>query len=113
MIVRIWEAKVLPRLVDEFCAKLDAEVVPALRDTDGFEGAELLRSVTDDDHRVLVVTRWRDVAAVQAYAGPMWRIRPVWAEGELGYLEHPPSVSHFEPVVVHRGLDEAQPVGSP
>jgi hypothetical protein len=111
MIIRIWEAQVAPRRVDEFCAKLAAEVVPALRDTDGFEGAELLRSVTELDHRVLVLTRWRDEAAVQAYAGPMWRIRPVWAEGEFGSLEHPPSVSHFEPVALQRDL--AMPVGSP
>ncbi|MDH6125644.1 antibiotic biosynthesis monooxygenase [Kitasatospora sp. GP82] len=98
MIVRIWEAKVLPRRNDEFCAMLAAEVFQSLDGADGFEGAELLRSVSEDDHRVLVITRWRDEAAVRAYAGPMWRIRPVWAEGEFGYLEHPPTVWHFAPI---------------
>ncbi|GAA1153411.1 heme-degrading monooxygenase HmoA [Kitasatospora gansuensis] len=111
MIVRIWEAQVAPRRVDEFCTRLCDEVLPALRDTDGFEGAELLRSVTELDHRVLLLTRWRDEAAVRAYAGPMWRIRPVWAEGEFGYLEHPPTVSHFRPTLLQR--DRSAPVGSP
>ncbi|GAA2994150.1 hypothetical protein GCM10020229_03300 [Kitasatospora albolonga] len=96
MIVRIWEAQVVPRRRDEFCTRLTEVVIPALDGTDGFEGAELMRSVSELDHRVLVVTRWRDEAALRAYAGTMWRIRPVWAEGEFGFLEHPPSVSHFE-----------------
>jgi hypothetical protein len=42
-----------------------------------------------------MITRWRDEDALRAYAGPMWRIRPVWAEHELNYLEHPPTVHHF------------------
>ena len=33
-----------------------------------------------------------------SYAGPMWRIRPVWAEGELRYLVHPPEVTHYRPL---------------
>ncbi|MFJ8041769.1 antibiotic biosynthesis monooxygenase family protein [Kitasatospora sp. NPDC096147] len=96
MIVRIWEAQVVPARREEFCARLADEVIPALDGTDGYQGAELLRSVSALDHRVLVVTRWRDEAALRAYAGTMWRIRPVWAEGEFGFLEHPPSVAHFE-----------------
>ncbi|GAA0690598.1 hypothetical protein GCM10010193_51200 [Kitasatospora atroaurantiaca] len=98
MIIRIWSAPVVPRKLDEFCAVLTGQVLTEFGDTDGFEGVELLRSVNEDDHRVLVVTRWRDEEAVRGYAGPMWRIRPVWAEGELGYLEHPPRVAHFRPV---------------
>ncbi|GAA2247521.1 MULTISPECIES: antibiotic biosynthesis monooxygenase family protein [Kitasatospora] len=98
MIVRIWEAQVTPERADEFCAKLVTEVLSGLDRADGFGGAELMRSATDTDHRILVITRWRDEAAVRAYAGPMWRIRPVWAEGEFGFLRHPPTVSHFIPV---------------
>lgn len=98
MIVRIWEAQVAPDRLEEFCAKLVNESIPALGAIDGFLGGELLRSVTDGDHRVLVLARWRDEAAIRAYAGPMWRIRPVWAEGEFRNLEHPPVVSHFTPV---------------
>ena len=98
MIVRVWEAQVIPSRADAFCAALLGGPLPDIRSVDGCIGAELLRSVGDGDHRVMVVTRWQDEAALRAYAGPMWKIRPVWAEGELGYLEHPPSVSHFVPI---------------
>ncbi|MFC9331459.1 antibiotic biosynthesis monooxygenase family protein [Kitasatospora sp. NPDC057015] len=98
MIVRIWAAQVLTGHVDEFCALLAAEVLPGLAQADGCLGGELLRSMTDDGHRVLVVTRWRDEDALRGYAGPMWRIRPVWAEGELRYLAHPPEVTHYRPL---------------
>ncbi|WP_158835458.1 antibiotic biosynthesis monooxygenase family protein [Streptomyces sp. NRRL S-350] len=95
MIVRIWAGQVLAGRIEEFCAHLCAEVIPQLGRTDGCLGGELLRSVTEDGHHVLVVSRWRDEAALLGYAGPMWRIRPVWSEGELCYLAHPPQVSHF------------------
>ena len=98
MIVRMWEAHVTPDRVDEFCAQLTDRSIPALATLDGFLGAELLRSVSEEDHRVVVLARWRDEAAIRAYAGAMWRIRPVWAEGEFRNLEHPPVVSHFSPV---------------
>ncbi|MFE6052364.1 antibiotic biosynthesis monooxygenase family protein [Kitasatospora sp. NPDC056446] len=95
MIVRIWAGQVLAGRIEEFCAHLAAQVIPELGRTDGCLGGELLRSVSEDGHRVLVVSRWRDEAALRGYAGPMWRIRPVWSEGELRYLAHPPEVTHF------------------
>jgi Antibiotic biosynthesis monooxygenase len=95
MIVSIWEAQVAPRMAAELCALLRAEVLPKLVGLDGYLGGELLRSVPDSTHRVLVVTRWRDEEALRGYAGPLWTMRPVWTETELGYLEHPPEVSHF------------------
>ncbi|MCX5209003.1 antibiotic biosynthesis monooxygenase [Kitasatospora sp. NBC_00240] len=98
MIVRIWAAQVLAGHVDEFCALLVSDVLPGLAEAEGCLGGEVLRSMTDDGHRVLVVTRWRDEAALRGYAGPMWRIRPVWAEGELRYLGHPPEVTHYRPL---------------
>ncbi|MCG6495331.1 antibiotic biosynthesis monooxygenase family protein [Kitasatospora sp. A2-31] len=98
MIVRIWAGQVMAEHIEEFCSVLLSQVIPQLGERDGCLGGELLRSVSDDGHRVLVVSRWRDEEALRGYAGPMWRIRPVWSEGELRYLAHPPEVSHFMPV---------------
>lgn len=95
MIVRIWAGQVLAGRLEEFCAHLAAQVLPQLGRTDGCLGGELLRPVSEEERRVLVVTRWRDEEALRGYAGPMWRIRPVWSEGELSYLAHPPEVTHF------------------
>jgi hypothetical protein len=97
VIVRIWEAWVAPDLADKFCATLTTEVMPTLDDVDGCLGAELLRSIDVDEVRVLMVSRWRDEAALRGYAGPMWRVRPVLAEEELPYLLKPPQVCHYEP----------------
>ncbi|MFJ2866555.1 antibiotic biosynthesis monooxygenase family protein [Kitasatospora sp. NPDC087314] len=98
MIVRIWTGQVLAGRIEEFCVLLTTQVIPQLGRTDGCLGGELLRSVTEDGHRVLVLSRWRDEEALRGYAGPMWRIRPVCSEGELCYLAHPPVVTHFMPI---------------
>jgi hypothetical protein len=95
MIVRIWEAQVAPKMVPEFCAVLQAQVMPQLVGLDGYLGGELLRSIPDSTHRVLVVTRWRDEESLRGYAGPMWEMRPVWPEDQFDYLDHPPAVAHF------------------
>lgn len=100
MIVRVWEAWVAPGRADDFCAVLASDVMPQLDDVDGCLGAELLRSLSAEpaaDVRVLMISRWRDEAAVRGYAGRMWRVRPVLAEAELPYLLRAPQVSHFEP----------------
>ncbi|MER7849463.1 antibiotic biosynthesis monooxygenase family protein [Kitasatospora sp. NPDC096077] len=100
MIVRIWAGQVTADRIEEFCAHLVSQVIPQLGRTDGCLGGELLRSVSEGGHRVLVVSRWRDEEALRGYAGPMWRIRPVWSEGELHYLKHPPEVTHFMPIAM-------------
>ncbi|GAA2089616.1 hypothetical protein GCM10009759_12570 [Kitasatospora saccharophila] len=112
MIIRIWEAQVAPHRAEDFCARLASTVLPGLGRWDGFLGGELLRACSAEDHRVQMITRWRDEEALRAYAGPMWRIRPVWSEGELHELEHPPTVVHFHSL---RRLDAAPglPVGQP
>lgn len=50
----------------------------AVDHADGFEGFELLRP-TDDRTTWLVVTRWRDEAAFEA-----WRTSPAFAHGHQG-----------------------------
>ncbi|MFF7636201.1 antibiotic biosynthesis monooxygenase family protein [Kitasatospora sp. NPDC008050] len=95
MIVRIWEARVAPKLVTEFCAVIQSEMLPQLAGLDGCLGGELLRSLPGGPHRVLVVTRWRDEEALRGYAGPAWAKRPVWSDEQQTYLEQPPEVAHF------------------
>ncbi|WP_329571384.1 antibiotic biosynthesis monooxygenase family protein [Kitasatospora sp. NBC_01266] len=95
MIIRIWEARVAPKQMSELCAVIQSEMLPELAGLDGYLGGELLRSLPDSAHRVLVVTRWRDEEALRAYAGPAWTKRPIWSQTEPSYLEQPPEVAHF------------------
>ena len=65
----------------------------AVDDQDGFEGFELLKP-TDDRTTWLVVTRWRDQAAFDA-----WVSSPAFAHGhrsEGGGGEKPPVAVHSE-----------------
>ncbi len=65
---------------DELAQRFAARV-GAVDHADGFEGFELLRP-TDDRDQWLVVTRWRDEAAFQA-----WVSSPDFAEGHRSAAE--------------------------
>lgn len=68
----------------EELAKRFAARAGAVDHADGFEGFELLRP-TDEQSRWLVVTRWRDEAAFQA-----WVSSPAFAHGHRGASEPSP-----------------------
>jgi len=98
MIVRILQLDVRPDRMDRFL-----EIGPA-RVRQGIEGAEGLLSVeilwpTDDRSGVVVISRWRNEEAIAAWAGPMWRMRPVRIDTDLAdYLAHSSRVSHYVPL---------------
>ena len=68
-------ALTVPAEMGEEVARRFAERVGAVDGSEGFEGFELLRP-TDDRTTWLVVTRWRDDAAFEA-----WRSSPSFAHG--------------------------------
>jgi heme-degrading monooxygenase HmoA len=76
-------------------------------DQDGFEGFELLRP-TDDRTTWLVVTRWRDEAAFDA-----WATSPAFAHGHrsAGGSQAPGAGGGAEGKVAEGG-DSAGPVGT-
>lgn len=82
MITRMWEARAADAdaLAEAMLAGLPAGA-------DGYAGGEVYRSL-DQPGRVVVVTHWRDEAALAAYAGD---VPARLVEGE-------PRVWHFEPV---------------
>jgi heme-degrading monooxygenase HmoA len=97
VIARMWEARALPGRLDEL-VELVAGAWPALRAADGFAGGDLYRADSDTDPRLVLVTRWRDAAALAAAAGPGWRDTPVPLPGEERLHARPPHVWHFTPV---------------
>jgi heme-degrading monooxygenase HmoA len=64
-------------------ARRFAKRAGAVDDAEGFEGFELLQP-TDDRDVWLVVTRWRDTAAFEAWVGS-----PAFAHGHRGAGGHP------------------------
>lgn len=69
----------------------------AVDSADGFEGFELLKP-TDDRTQWLVITRWRDDAAFEA-----WTSSPAFAHGHRSEQERQGEAAH-KPVGVHSEL---------
>jgi hypothetical protein len=93
----MWEARALPGRLDEL-VELIRRGWPALAASDGFVGGELYRADSGTDPRLVLVTRWRDEAALAAAAGPGWPDTAVPLPGEEHLHARPPHVWHFTPV---------------
>jgi len=63
-------------------------------------GCSAGRSWPMENERVaVVITRWRDEEALKAWAGPLWRRRPVLIDSDMtDYLAHSSKVSLFTPL---------------
>jgi hypothetical protein len=97
MIVRIWEAQIVPGRVREFSALFASTILPKLMGADGCLGGEVLQPIAaeQEEPEIIGITRWRDEESLRALLGPMWRFRPMWEEQELEFLTSPPRVRHF------------------
>lgn len=121
MIIRRSTARVRPGLLDEFRAFIEAGT-PEFAALDGFLGDAIVvgrepvppGTPAADAHAVgsgvaeapaaeagavetlTYVSRWRDAAAVAAFAGPGWRTEPVMFPDEDRYLLEPLRVRHVE-----------------
>lgn len=70
VIARMWESRLSPEAVDDFPEMLRTVAWPDLTAVPGFLGGEVYRSGgDDDDHRMVVVTRWADGVAAAIGAG--------------------------------------------
>jgi len=94
-VVKINAITVQPDSGDELARRFAARA-GAVDDQDGFEGFELLKP-TDERTTWLVVTRWRDEAAFQA-----WLSSPAFGHGHRSAAERaggdapPPVATHSE-----------------
>ena len=94
MIVRIYHAEIAPGSEVEFFDLLRSKWLPTTMKAEGFLGIEFYRSV-DGPNTVVVITRWRDEAALEAWAGPLWRVRPVNPIESFQMLTKTDRVQHF------------------
>jgi heme-degrading monooxygenase HmoA len=101
MVVRMWEARAVPGLLDEFVEFVVERGWPAMEAVDGFAGGELYRADSESEPRLVMITRWRDEAALAEFAGPDWQSSPVVLPDEERFLARPPHVWHFTQVLGH------------
>ncbi len=82
MILRDWRARARPAAPEADPEHFRTSVVPHLRGIAGFPGATLTRRPTEAGIAFTVLTRWRTMEAVRAFAG---------AEAEQAVVEPGPS----------------------
>jgi heme-degrading monooxygenase HmoA len=69
MIARLWSAQTTAARTTAYVDHLKNQVLPAVRELDGYVGALLLERAVPDGVEVLVLTFWRSLDAVRGFAG--------------------------------------------
>ncbi len=68
-VVRRWEAVVARSDVQGWVDTFRARALPGMREVDGFENVSFLVRRDQDPSHVVVLTKWRDMDAISAFAG--------------------------------------------
>ena len=68
-VVRRWEARVARGDLIDWVETFRARVLPDMRAVDGFQDVTFLARRDEDPCHVIVLTKWRNMAAVVAFAG--------------------------------------------
>jgi heme-degrading monooxygenase HmoA len=69
MIARLWSATTTPAQAPAYAEHLRSQVLPTLRNVDGYVGALLLERAVPDGIEVVVITFWRSADSVRGFAG--------------------------------------------
>jgi heme-degrading monooxygenase HmoA len=96
MIIRQWRGRAIASAAAGYPEHFRAKVLPVLRQTKGFVGAQLGRRELGDTVEFLVLTRWTSLDAVRAFAGADVD-RAVLEPGALAVLtDYDLHVQHYE-----------------
>ena len=70
MVIRLWTALTTEEDQHKYYEHFRTHVLPALQRLDGYAGATLNSRPSAEGVEILVITRWRSMEAVRAFAGP-------------------------------------------
>ena len=99
MIARLWSAKAMPFKAPAYADHLKNHVLPAVRKVDGYSGAMLLERQADGAVEIIVITRWRSLDAIRAFAGADLEEAVVADEASALLTSFDRRVRHYELVV--------------
>jgi heme-degrading monooxygenase HmoA len=102
MIARLWRAQTLPGKGESYFQYLEQTGLRDFARTEGFQGAFVLRREVGERSEYVILSLWRDLDAVCAFAGPD-PDRAVYYPGDALYFpesDRLPLLSNFE--VIHR-----------
>jgi heme-degrading monooxygenase HmoA len=103
MIVREWRGRATLDKAEAYPKHFREHVAPELATIPGFLGAELCRRATGDRIEFLVLTRWRSIETIRAFAGADIN-KAVVEPGAIAALEDfDKSVRHYEAIEAFSG----------
>jgi heme-degrading monooxygenase HmoA len=103
MIIRVWTALTTEEDQHQYYAHFREHVLPALRQLDGYAGASLGNRRSADGVEILVITQWRSIDAVRAFAGPDAEQAVVTEEAARVLKKWDARVKHYETVLEDAG----------
>ena len=98
MIIREWRGRASSSQADAYPKHFREKVIPELRQVPGFAGAQLARRQLDDKIEFLVLTRWRSMDAIRAFAGIDVEKAVVEPDAVAALIEFDGRVRHYDVV---------------
>jgi quinol monooxygenase YgiN len=86
VIIRIFRATIRKDRISDFKKMVQEQSIPWLEGTDGMLGYYPGEPLGDDGREFVMITLWRDQAALEAFAGLQWA-SPVVTEDEAPLVE--------------------------
>jgi heme-degrading monooxygenase HmoA len=96
VILREWRGRASASNAGPYPAHFRAKVLPELAGVPGFLGAELGRRRLGDTIEFLLLTRWRDIGAIEGFARREIDKAVVEPGAIAALIDFDPSVRHFE-----------------
>ena len=96
MIARYWRGWTAPADADAYAAYYRDEVLPHLRQIDGFRGATLLRDPDGDDIEFVSITHFASLEAVRAFAGDDYETAVVTAHAQRLLVRFDARCRHYQ-----------------
>jgi heme-degrading monooxygenase HmoA len=95
-IARTWRGRTRAVDTDAYAVYLEESGVRELRATPGNERVLVLRRIDGDEAEFWVISLWRDMASIRAFAGADPTRARYFPEDEHYLLEMTPDVVHYE-----------------
>lgn len=96
MIARMWRGWTRSVEADRYDQHYHSEVLPALRQIDGFLGARLLRRHDGEETEFVSLTFFADLDAIRGFAGPDYEAAVVAEEAREVLIRFDERVRHYE-----------------
>lgn len=96
MISRLWGAIVKRERASDYIAHLRSETFPTLRTITGFVDATMQRRDAPDGVEFVVITRWRSMDAIRAFAGSDVEAAVVPQHAQAMMVSYDVRVRHYE-----------------